>query len=500
MSYPLHDAIRNVKSVNEVIRMINESTQINQQDEDGDTPLHVSINLNDWYAFRALIEKGANVWIRNNKKETPFNLINKNEPLWQLYTMIHDRAANPLNRPLFEDSPAEKHSRLCDLASHVITDLQATTIDLIELLSDPDIDINQANANGDTPLHLAAADAEREWISWLMIPFRYTDVNVTDSRGQTPLHIVAGRSGRLDRVELLLKHGALVYLTDNALQTPLHLAAHSKNADIFESLVMSLLQSDGKDMLKSVLESRGVDGNTPLHRAMLGASAADAVNLQRIIQIIIDVVGLEFSGWLMLRMNNDNDTPLHIAARVFFNDSNATMSKVRDATVAYVDTLTDYVSQVKENHWNHDPKLNPPREMLTIVPHGCEYHDSIGLESAAAYKCGVCFAPKHDMCVLSCGHTYCSTCLIGAKTDSDWLSCPSCRNESNVVRLMFQRQVYMCSLCSKDTGGDQYILPCGWVVCEGCRNTCDMHMMDCDGMGVVRKIINAEPPDPDSPQ
>ncbi|XP_044735785.1 ankyrin repeat domain-containing protein 54-like [Chrysoperla carnea] len=77
------------------------------------------------------------------------------------------------------------------------------------------------------------------------------DVNAADENKRTPLHLAASR-GYAPVVRLLLEHGADPTLTDTLGNTPLHLASCTGNASVVKDLLACGANAETKD-------SRGCD-------------------------------------------------------------------------------------------------------------------------------------------------------------------------------------------------------------------------------------------------
>ncbi|MBC6416137.1 MAG: ankyrin repeat domain-containing protein [Bdellovibrionales bacterium] len=69
-------------------------------------------------------------------------------------------------------------------------------------------DVNQRNAEGETPLHVASRRGDIEFVKLLL--GSGADVNARDRYGDTPLHSVSDSRGdeSEDVIELLLQYGA----------------------------------------------------------------------------------------------------------------------------------------------------------------------------------------------------------------------------------------------------------------------------------------------------
>ncbi len=185
----------------------------------------------------------------------------------------------------------------------------------VEYLITQGASLNIADDEGRTPLHYAAESGALD--SAKILIERGADPNSRDARGRTPLHYAA-RSGHAQIVALLLQYGADPNVTDAENNTPLH---YAENSEIVELLLNSgadpnALSNEGlppiyyvkdcKGMMlllsrtnRDLLNIRDEHGVTLLHLA----ARHNCVEAARILVEFIDVNSRDVDG----------NTPLHDA-------------------------------------------------------------------------------------------------------------------------------------------------------------------------------------------
>src|SRR6218665_459819 len=88
----------------------------------------------------------------------------------------------------------------------------------------------------DTPLHVAVRDGRIEDVKQQLLQNNARDVNAKDREGRTPLHL-AVETCRPTIVELLLKHGAKIYVKGKNGTSPFQMAARKGFTDIVMTMV-----------------------------------------------------------------------------------------------------------------------------------------------------------------------------------------------------------------------------------------------------------------------
>jgi len=144
---------------------------------------------------------------------------------------------------------------------------------LIRTLLDVGVDPNHRNFQGRTALHTVSglpAEHHRDYINCdgekrldlLLSPNLNMDVNLADHNGITPLHLASTRSAF--RVSRLLSAGADIGAVDQYKRSVLHYAARAGNSNAL-GLVLGVLSEQS---LQSLVDQRDRNGRTPLHDAI----------------------------------------------------------------------------------------------------------------------------------------------------------------------------------------------------------------------------------------
>src|SRR3569832_47389 len=106
--------------------------------------------------------------------------------------------------------------------------------DIVRLLLDAQVDVNAEHGSG-KPLLVTAGEAGRSYIAELVLA-KGADVNQADAMGNRPLHIAA-RKGDLEMVRTLLgQSGAQTSLSNLNDETAEEIAARLHHRDIVQAL------------------------------------------------------------------------------------------------------------------------------------------------------------------------------------------------------------------------------------------------------------------------
>ena len=155
-------------------------------------------------------------------------------------------------------------------------------------VADKKTEINTRDADGRTPLHIAAQKGETEKV--LALIKAGAEIDAQDNNGFTSLHLAAG-FGQTETALVLIKAGAEIEAQNKAGNTPLHYAAGWGQTET----ALALIKAGAE------IEAQANNGSTPLHLAAWNGETETALALIK--------AGAEIDA-----QSNGGNTPLHVAA------------------------------------------------------------------------------------------------------------------------------------------------------------------------------------------
>lgn len=194
-------------------RLADMRVDLDDQDSEGCTALHLAARYSHAMTAWLLIEAGASVNIPDNKGYRP----------------LHEAMR---------------------------TNTARTSASIVYLLSENRADLEAKTKFGCTPLHLAASQGN-DSIVWFLIQ-KHVKCGKKDGKGHTALHSATGAGHAKVVHTLLWKHPNLVDRKDFSKRTPLHEAATYGQAHIAQMLLHGGASIDSQDL----------EGLTPLHIAV----------------------------------------------------------------------------------------------------------------------------------------------------------------------------------------------------------------------------------------
>ncbi|KAJ5491763.1 hypothetical protein N7539_003330 [Penicillium diatomitis] len=125
-----------------------------------------------------------------------------------LPTVLAGNASNQVNSPPSSLPPQTRPNSIPDQPSQPGPNSSCCSAHerIVHLLLSNGANVNVQNANGQTPLHIAAQHGHLGIVR-LLLASKFIDVNIQDHRGATPLHL-ASENGHAMVVTLLVEHDA----------------------------------------------------------------------------------------------------------------------------------------------------------------------------------------------------------------------------------------------------------------------------------------------------
>ena len=249
---------------------------LNHQDSDNYTALHVAVNEKHGDVVQVLIGAGADIETRNDKGGSPLHTASISGELTTVKMLVEAGAD-------VRATTAQRDTCLT-LAAYL-----GHTDTVRYLVSLPEVDLNHQDSGNCTVLHIAVQQEHADVVQVLIDAG--ADIEAKDDEGHSPLHL-ASISGELTTVKVLVKAGADVRATDACGNTCLILAAHHGHTETVRYLV-SLPEVD--------LNHQDSWNCTVLH-------CAAQENRSDVVQVLID------AGADIETKNDEGRSPLHLAS------------------------------------------------------------------------------------------------------------------------------------------------------------------------------------------
>lgn len=215
------------------------------------------------------------IWLKENNFKDINDTHKDSGPSYRGYTPLHIAAR--VNHPAIAKIIIKKKKELVNAVStlgqtplHYAAEFDHLDISELLVQNGAVLDAKAQQHRGETPLHIAGLDVTK-----FLVKMNKGLVNVVDDEENTPLH-TAAEYGRINKLEFLVKHGgAGVNVVNKKKRTPLHLAVHS----VYDRSVEILLENG------AVVNATDNDNDTPLDKAL---RLFKTNNVNRIINILVN--------------------------------------------------------------------------------------------------------------------------------------------------------------------------------------------------------------------
>ncbi|XP_059146090.1 putative ankyrin repeat protein RF_0381 [Physella acuta] len=288
---------------------------INSMSLDGTAPLHLYAETNNLLLGALSLHGGADVNVK-----TKFNNGIGYCPGYTSLYISAEKGHKEFVELLMKWKPNVNETNGIDqnTALHACVGFEYEYNDIAVILLDEGADVNLANREGKTALHLAAYHGSMKLVKLLIQ--RGAEINSVDENKQTALHYCA-HNGRDDIVDLLLEAGASANIKDNEGKLALHNAVEYEHSEAILKLV-KFTEIDTEDN----------DGKTALHYSVLTPLYRDPLYHN---SVVLTETLLKAKAKASIR-DKEGRTVLHYAAIQGRNDTVLTLLKYREV-IATVD-------------------------------------------------------------------------------------------------------------------------------------------------------------------
>lgn len=132
-----------------------------------------------------------------------------------------------------------------------------------------DIDINEIDKNGRSPLHIACETGNNKIARFLIL--EEANLNIQDKEGYTPLHLALDNNN-LEIIENLVDNGASIFLKDNKNRTPYSIA-FIKGMDYVKALIADESINDKDKVGKSLIHYAATEGEFDIINYLISRKA-----------------------------------------------------------------------------------------------------------------------------------------------------------------------------------------------------------------------------------
>jgi len=222
---PLHEVLTDLRNtvpdfyVDAVRFLLDHGADVDAEDDNRLTPLHVISRYGNIKATRLLLEHGARVDARDDNHSTPLHIAFRSGSAGVARLLLEYGAdINAQNK----EGLTPQHLLLAMGGDDLDTDA-------VRFFLDRGTDVDAVDNDHLTLLHKASYDGNVK-VAWLLLD-RGANINARNKEGHTPLHRVLLNldddfgAEYFDAIQLLLEHGADVGALDDTQSTPLHVAS-----------------------------------------------------------------------------------------------------------------------------------------------------------------------------------------------------------------------------------------------------------------------------------
>ncbi|XP_041932384.1 transient receptor potential cation channel, subfamily N, member 1 [Alosa sapidissima] len=375
---PLHIAAR-VKEGEKVAEMLLKSgADVNAEQENGETAMHVAARHGSLQMLRSLIEEGGDLTWKSKAGENPLHVAVRH-----CHAPIVEEILSYLTRERSLDRAqccVRQQNQRGETSLHLAAELRKDSVHengedvlIVRTLMEYDANVTETTRElRETPLHYCARvgntavlqeilrgvaasclqmavnkHAKNGWSPLLLAAERghlevvrillqnHARVDVFDEDGKAALHLAA-ENGHEDIADLLLSHKAFVNAKTKLGLTPLHLAAQNGSTRLVRLLVETHVAST---------DALSLNKQTPLHLAAMSGQLDVCSSL---LKLRADITATDIHGQTPLHLAAENDHSEVVQLFLKHRPELATLANVEGATCTHIAAAKGSVAVIRE--------------------------------------------------------------------------------------------------------------------------------------------------------